>query len=124
VRADELRLRQIVLNLLSNAVKFTPAGGTVGVEIRRDAEGVRIAVTDTGLGIAEDDLATVLQPFVQLDRVGTSRYEGTGLGLSLTQHLVALHGGRLAITSAVGKGTTATVLLPPERIIDLPSGAA
>jgi two-component system, sensor histidine kinase and response regulator len=117
VRADELRLRQIVLNLLANAVKFTPAGGSVVVEVRREAEGVRIAVTDTGVGIAEDDLAAVLQPFVQLERVGSSRYEGTGLGLSLTQHLVALHGGRLAITSAVGEGTTATVLLPAERII-------
>jgi two-component system, sensor histidine kinase and response regulator len=117
VLADDRRMRQIVLNLLSNAVKFTPAGGSVAIEVRRDGEGICIAVVDTGTGIAEDDISAVLQPFVQAGPVGSSRFEGTGLGLALTQHLVELHGGRLKIESALGKGTRVTVRLPPERIV-------
>jgi two-component system sensor histidine kinase/response regulator len=117
VLADERRMRQIILNLLSNAVKFTPSGGSAVVELRHDGEGICIAVVDTGAGIAERDISAVLQPFVQAGPVGSSRFEGTGLGLALTKHLVELHGGRLEIESALGEGTRVTVRLPSERII-------
>jgi PAS domain S-box-containing protein len=116
VRADERRLRQVLLNLLSNAVKFTPPGGTVTVSARRAPEGgLVLAVSDTGIGIAAKDLERVFQPFVQLDR--THQQEGTGLGLALCRKLVEVHGARIALASRPGHGTTVEVHLPPERVL-------
>ncbi|MBV8535831.1 MAG: hypothetical protein JO128_09575 [Alphaproteobacteria bacterium] len=113
VRADEPALKQILLNLLSNAIKFTRPGGTVILSAapERDAM-MRIAVTDTGIGIAPADLAHVVEPFRQVDRTLARRYEGTGLGLAITKRLVDLHGGTLGIDSTPGKGTAVTVRLP------------
>jgi len=119
LRADDRRLKQILLNLLSNAVKFTPAGGSVVLRARADAEGFHLSVADTGIGIADGDLAKALSPFGQVDSRLARRYSGTGLGLPLTKAMVELHGGRLRIDSRVGAGTTVTVSLPPGRLLPL-----
>jgi len=117
LRADTRRLKQILLNLLSNAVKFTPAGGRVLLTAESTAEGFRLAVSDTGIGIADADLEKALSPFGQVDSSLARRYQGTGLGLPLSKAMVELHGGRLAIESRVGIGTTVSILLPPERLL-------
>jgi signal transduction histidine kinase len=118
IRADERRLRQVLINLLSNAVKFTPAGGQVSIAAEADAKrGFLIRVKDTGVGIKPEDIPTALEPFGQVDSSLVRNHEGTGLGLPLSRALVELHGGRLDIESEVGVGTTVTVALPPERLI-------
>jgi signal transduction histidine kinase len=110
--ADERKVKQIVLNLLSNAVKFTPDGGSVTLSARRTEEGVEVAVSDTGVGIAAEDQAAVFEEFRQVGRDYLGKHEGTGLGLALARRFVELHGGRIAVTSAPGRGTTFTFTLP------------
>jgi signal transduction histidine kinase len=118
LRADGRRLKQILLNLMSNAVKFTPSGGRVTVRATiADDAGMKIVVTDTGIGIATHDLAKALQPFGQIDSRMTRKYQGTGLGLPLTKSMIELHGGSLQLESSVGHGTTATLWLPSVRIV-------
>jgi PAS domain S-box-containing protein len=116
VSADELRLEQVLLNLVSNAVKFTPAGGDVAVSARLALSGeVMITVADSGIGMAPEDIPRALQPFGQVDNSLARPHGGTGLGLPLAQRLVELHGGTMTLDSALGKGTTVTVVLPAER---------
>jgi signal transduction histidine kinase len=117
VRADERKLKQILINLLSNAGKFTPAGGHVTVTARVDDAGVVIAVSDTGIGIAPGDIPRALSPFTQIENTLSRRFDGTGLGLPLANSLTRLHGGTLTVASAVGKGTTVTITLPADRIV-------
>jgi PAS domain S-box-containing protein len=112
VPADARRLRQILLNLIGNALKFTAAGGTVSVALHCEANETVFVVRDSGIGIAEDDLTRILQPFQQAESSLARRHEGTGLGLAITDRLVRLHGGRLELSSRVGEGTTAKVWLP------------
>ena len=114
VTADHGRLRQILLNLLSNAIKFTTDGGRITLSGRLEAGGrsVRVAVTDTGIGVAPDDQAKLFQEFVQLDASPSRRYEGTGLGLALSKRLVELHGGTIGVDSELGKGSTFWFTLP------------
>ncbi|MFQ5784121.1 MAG: ATP-binding protein [Alphaproteobacteria bacterium] len=115
---DERKLKQILLNLLSNAVKFTPEGGTVTATAGVDADGgLRITVSDTGIGIAEKDIGEVMRPFGQVDSTLARRYEGTGLGLPLTKALVELHDGTLDLNSEIDRGTTVIVRLPRERVL-------
>jgi signal transduction histidine kinase len=117
ILADERALRQILINLLSNAVRHTPNGGTLTVGARSlPAQGLALHVADTGVGIPPDDLERVLQPFEQVARNQSRPQEGTGLGLSIVKQLVELHGGVLTLESEVGKGTTVTFTLPPERV--------
>jgi len=112
VDADPVRLKQVLLHLLSNALKFTPAGGAVRMRAQvADGGVVVIAVADTGIGMAPDQIVAALEPFHQLDSSLARRFEGTGLGLALTKALVELHGGTLAIESREGEGTTVTVRL-------------
>ena len=115
--ADETKLKQVLLNLVSNAIKFTPAGGRVSVraEARPDG-GLALTVTDSGIGIAKDDLDRIFQPFVQVDSSLARRHTGTGLGLPLARSFVELHGGTVEIVSQPGSGTRANVLLPSSRI--------
>ncbi len=114
--ADDRKLMQILLNLLSNAVKFTPAGGRVTVSARSEsAEIVAISVADTGVGIAEENVAKALAPFGQIDNLMTRQHSGTGLGLPLAKRLTELHGGVFAIESRVGAGTTVTLRFPVDR---------
>ncbi len=118
LHADEGRLRQIVLNLVANAVKFTPRGGSVIVAVsQRDGGDFMLKVSDTGIGIAADDLPLVMSPFVQGAESHENNLEGTGLGLPLVKLLVDLHQGTLQIESEPGEGTIATVVLPVERVV-------
>ena len=110
--ADERKVKQIVLNLLSNAVKFTPDGGRIDVSARREDGNAVIAVHDTGIGIAAEDQAAVFEEFRQVGRDYTRKQEGTGLGLALTKKFVELHGGRIWVESAPGKGSTFTFTIP------------
>jgi len=115
--ADERKLKQILLNLLTNAVKFTPPGGAIEVAGRLAETGdFLLTVTDTGIGIAADDIATALASFGQVDSKLARKYEGTGLGLPLTNAMVKLHGGEMTIESEVGEGTTVTIRLPASRV--------
>ena len=117
VRADDRRLRQILINLLSNAVKFTPEGGSVRVSSFPKNGGLAIAVSDTGIGMAREDIPKAMTTFGQVDSRVSRKHQGTGLGLPLAKHLAELHGGTLTIESRVNVGTTITIVLPPERIV-------
>ena len=129
--ADAARLHQVVTNILTNAVKFTPAGGRVQVELRREHGQAVVVVTDTGIGIESDFLPYVFDRFTQADASFTRGYSGLGLGLAIARHLVELHGGTIAAESGgKGKGSTFTVRLPlhtgiavPEHAPVRPSGA-
>ena len=111
-------MRQILINLLSNAVKFTPEGGLVTVSTFRTQGALAIAVTDTGIGMAPQEIAKAMTTFGQVDSKISRKHEGTGLGLPLAKHLAELHGGTLTIASAPKVGTTVTFTLPPERVIE------
>ncbi|MDO8838265.1 MAG: HAMP domain-containing sensor histidine kinase [Parvibaculum sp.] len=115
VRADERKIRQIVTNLVGNAIKFNVPGGTVAVTLACDAGGYSIAVSDTGIGIAQHDIPKALSRFGQVEGHLSRTYEGLGLGLSIVQSLTDQHGGRLALESEPGRGTIVTVILPPGR---------
>jgi PAS domain S-box-containing protein len=117
VMVDQRAMRQVLLNLLSNAIKFTRAGGEVALraQLSMDDE-LMLQVIDTGIGMREEDLHRVLEPFVQVENELTRRYEGTGLGLSLSKQLIELHGGRIGIVSKPSFGTTVTVHLPASRL--------
>ncbi|MEH1826954.1 MAG: PAS domain S-box protein [Nostoc sp.] len=138
IQVDDRRLRQILINLLSNAVKFTPEGGSVKLEVRlegAEGQGGRRAgeageansalsplcslslnlcfhITDTGIGIAAEEIGKLFQPFIQLDSSLNRQYSGTGLGLALVQQIVTLHGGTVSVSSEVGKGSCFTVRIP------------
>ena len=118
LRADERKVKQVLINLLSNSVKFTPDGGRIAVRqsVATDG-GIAIAVADTGIGFAEEDLDKVLAPFGQADSALERKYEGTGLGLPIVKSLVELHGGSLQIRSWPGRGTVVTLHFPPERSV-------
>jgi signal transduction histidine kinase len=114
VRADRGRVRQVLLNLLSNAIKFTPDGGRITVAaapVNGGAE-ARIAVTDTGIGIAAEDQSKLFQEFSQIDASASRKYEGTGLGLALSRRLIELQGGVIGVESEIGKGSTFWFTLP------------
>jgi cell cycle sensor histidine kinase DivJ len=120
IHADKRAVQQMLINLVSNAVKFTPEGGRVVIGGKRIGSRLHFWVSDTGIGIAEDDLCTIGKPFSQVQNDYTRQYEGTGLGLSLVKGLVALHEGTMAIESALGEGTTVTISLP----VDGPAGGS
>jgi signal transduction histidine kinase len=114
VLADRGRVRQILLNLLSNAIKFTPDGGriTVAAAPVNGGAAARIAVSDTGIGIAAEDQPKLFKEFSQLDASASRRYEGTGLGLALSRRLIELQGGTIGVESEMGKGSTFWFILP------------
>ena len=116
IEADYRAVKQVLLNLLSNAIKFTPRQGrvTVRAEIRRDplGERVKVSVTDTGIGIAAEDLARLARPFEQVESQHSKTTQGTGLGLALTKSLVEMHDGALEMVSTPGDGTTVSFTLP------------
>jgi len=114
INADERKFKQILLNLLSNAVKFTPDGGRIDVLANKEADGVRVAVRDTGIGIAPEDQAAVFEEFRQVGNDYASKQEGTGLGLALTRRFVELHGGRIWLESAPGAGSTFFFTIPEQ----------
>ena len=119
VRADAIRVRQVMINLLSNAAKFTDEGDiVVQVGVKPAPTGrmeLQVSVTDTGPGISPDDQAKLFQAFSQVDDSPTRKTGGTGLGLSICQHLINMHGGRIWVESEVGKGSTFFFSLPLYR---------
>ena len=121
LRADERKLKQILVNLLSNAIKFSDAGGEVAIWVWcRKGSGHVFQIIDTGIGIAPEDIPNALSRFGQIDAGLNRQYEGTGLGLPLTKALVERHGGTLDLQSQVGVGTTVTVRFPAERVVHSP----
>jgi signal transduction histidine kinase len=108
---DPLRLRQVLLNLIGNAIKFTEQG-MVWMRARRDGERLRVEVSDTGIGIPQELIPTLFQPFTQADVSTTRRYGGTGLGLAISRQLVDLMGGEIGVSSELGKGSTFWVAIP------------
>lgn len=125
LRADERKLKQILINLMSNSIKFTHAGGQVTLDARSHPEaGYEFIISDTGIGIAPEDIAKALQPFGQIDSDLNRKYPGTGLGLPLAVELAEMHGGSLDISSKPGVGTTITVRFPTERNVQMNHGEA
>ena len=117
LKADERKLKQVLLNLMSNAIKFTPEGGRIALAARYESDGSFVfEVSDTGIGIAAEDIPRAFAPFEQVDSRLSRQFEGTGLGLPLSDGFVKLHGGRLTLESTPGKGTKAIVRLPAERV--------
>ena len=118
---DRRLIKQSLINLLSNAIKFSPEDGSVAVQAARGPGGsVLLSVADSGIGIAEDDIPSVLQPFSQVESAFSRSHEGTGLGLPLAKSFIEAHGGRLEIDSTVGRGTRVTLHIPPQRAIEAP----
>ena len=120
--ADPVRLRQVLVNLLSNAVKYNRAGGRVTVSWAHQRDGWHVRIADTGLGMTPDKLARLFEPFNRLGAEKT-KIEGTGIGLVLSRRLVELMNGELTVDSVVGRGTTATVILPSAEEPDTGPGA-
>jgi PAS domain S-box-containing protein len=129
---DERRIRQVLINLLSNAVKFTPEGGSITLAVSREEhppeskithlrDFIRIAVIDTGIGIAQENLHKLFQPFVQIDSSLSRKYAGTGLGLSLVKRIVEMHGGEVSVTSQLGLGSHFMIDLPCVNIFTFTS---
>jgi len=121
IKADAKRLKQAFLNLLSNSVKFTPSDGSVTLSIKKDAfkKLVYISVTDTGIGMSEEDIPKAISSFGQIDSKLSRKYEGTGLGLPLTKKLVELMNGTFDIKSTVGKGTTITIIFQYSEVVSI-----
>jgi PAS domain S-box-containing protein len=113
IRADKQRVKQVLFNLLSNAVKFSKEdGGTITVSARKSGDMVQFSVMDTGIGIKEEDLGKLFRKFEQLDSGYTRKSKGTGLGLAISKQLVELHGGKIAVESRYGEGSTFTFFIP------------
>lgn len=120
IEADYRGVKQVLLNLISNAVKFTPEGGSITLALspfvgEGGEDRVRVACTDTGIGIAPEDLVRLARPFEQVEGQHSKTTQGTGLGLALTKSLIEMHGGRLAMESEPGQGTTVSFDLPVRR---------
>ena len=111
LRGDELRIRQVLTNLLDNAIKFTPAGSVV-LRAEQQEGMLHFSVKDTGIGIAQDRLQAIFDPFTQADASMTRRFGGTGLGTTISKQLVELMGGKIWAESTIGEGTTFHVVLP------------
>jgi len=111
IQADERKVKQVLLNLLSNALKFTPEGGKVDVRAALSNGAIEISVADTGVGIAPEDQEAVFEEFRQVG-AASKKVEGTGLGLAISRKFIELHGGRIWVTSEMGKGSTFTFTLP------------
>jgi len=112
LHADEARLRQVFFNLLSNASKFTPDGGEIKIKASRKDNFCQVSVSDNGIGIKEEDLKQIFEPFYQADNLETRERRGTGLGLTLVQEIVEMHGGQIWVESKYGKGSNFIFTLP------------
>ena len=115
---DERSLSQILLNLLSNAIKFTEDNGKIDIKVSLTRQGdIQITVQDNGIGISQENLLTLFQPFKQVENVMTRRHKGTGLGLSLVKKLTELQDGKVAVKTEINKGTSMILTFPASRVI-------
>ncbi len=114
VLGDGYRLEQVLVNLFDNAIKYTPKGGSVVVKTREEGIGVRVDVTDTGIGIPEGDLPRIFERFYRVDKARSRDLGGTGLGLSIVKHIVQSMNGTVSVKSRPGRGTTFTLILGKE----------
>ena len=112
IRCDEDRMRQVITNLLTNAVKFTPAGGQVTIEVRPSGASALVRISDTGVGIAADELPHLTERFYRAH--GSEQVSGSGIGLAIVDELVRAHQGTISIASELGKGTQITIEVPSE----------
>src|SRR5690606_19122372 len=113
--------KQVLMNIVSNCVKFTPPGGKIRINVFIDPEDqMMVEITDTGVGMTEEELAKAMQPFGQVETELDRDTSGTGLGLSIVQALVDLHKGRFMIASQKSKGTTVKMVFPKERVVPKP----
>jgi CheY-like chemotaxis protein/anti-sigma regulatory factor (Ser/Thr protein kinase) len=112
IEADRVKFKQMLLNLTSNAIKFTTSGGSVTITALRMADAVEVAVADSGIGIAKEDLSRIFQEFQQLDSSVGRQQTGTGLGLSLTRRFAMLHGGDVRVQSTLAQGSVFTLRMP------------
>ena len=112
LEADRLRVKQVLMNLLSNAIKFTPSGGKIRVEAHLDGHFAAITVTDTGIGIPNEEHESVFDKFYQVSATTKGVREGTGLGLAITRHLIEEHGGSISVKSTPGQGSAFTFTIP------------
>lgn len=137
ISADKTKFKQILYNLISNAIKFTEEGGTITIDTQKidcqevplfkdidesilnDYKCLRLSVTDTGIGIKKEDYERIFNEFEQVDGSHSRKYEGSGLGLSLTKKLVEMHGGEITVQSVEGQGSTFTVILPPYEALNV-----
>jgi len=116
IEADPRAVKQVLLNLLTNAIKFTPENGTVQVELIQKKTGLIVKVSDTGIGISQENIERLANPFEQVVDQSTKHKEGTGLGLALSKSMIELHGGNFKIESQLGHGTTVIFSLPNKPI--------
>ena len=119
IRHDPQRIGQVVANLVGNAVKFTPRDGTISVDVAATADGARIEVTDTGVGIETAELPHIFERFYRGSRANEARGSGSGLGLAIVHSIVDMHGGKVEVESSVGRGSRFTVTLPRDpRLVE------
>jgi len=113
IEADELKVKEVIYNILSNAVKFTPEGGEICIQAKKNDSEIEVVISDTGVGIAPENMGKIFEAFYRVDTPYSRVTEGTGLGLPLSKKMVELHGGKLSVTSAgLNKGTTVRFTLP------------
>jgi signal transduction histidine kinase len=110
--ADEIRLTQVLLNLLDNAVKYTNEGGKITIDVFEKDDFVQVDITDTGIGIPEEDLPRIFERFYRVDKARSRQLGGTGLGLSIVKHIVLAHGGKVWAKSKLGIGSTFSFTIP------------
>lgn len=115
ISGDAFRLRQVLDNLVGNAVKYTPSGGRIDVRLETADGCAEVTVTDTGIGIAEDEIPRLFEPYFRTDRAVRGGISGTGLGMGIARDIVVAHGGEILVASEVGVGTTVTVRFPAHR---------
>lgn len=121
VVGDIRRVKQAIINILANAINFTPSGGSVNLSLEHQEDiGCIIKIRDTGIGIAEENISSILEPFVQVENAQTRQVGGTGLGLPLVKKIIELHGGRLDLESVLDEGTTVRLVLPQSRVVTPP----
>ncbi len=119
VNLDQVKVSRVLINLLSNAMKFTESGGEVSLGTRLAGDGgLELSVRDSGIGMSRDEIDMAMMPFGQAGAIAGRSHDGTGLGLPIAKALIELHGGRFTIASRPGEGTTVTLTMPPERVIE------
>ncbi|MBN2076423.1 MAG: HAMP domain-containing protein [Dehalococcoidales bacterium] len=116
VEGDRVKLRELFLNLLDNAVRYTPSGGTITMTLYRERDSARVAVKDSGIGIPPEHLPHIFERFYRVDKASLWSTKGAGLGLSISQSIAELHGGKIEVESLAGVGSTFTVILPVKKL--------